>query len=109
MTAANRGLSPWGETGFRLRGEAEYALGRFESAALSFLRALDFLEKPERGILAARAGAAFEQADMYEDAARLYSQAALDLPQLRGWLAVREASVSSDTVYSFSLLSSADP
>ena len=101
--------SLWDETGFRLRGEAEYALGRYESAAMSFLQALEFLEKPDGGILAARAGAAFEQAGMYEDAAGMYSQATLDLPKLEGWLAVREASVSSDTAHAFQLLSSADP
>jgi soluble lytic murein transglycosylase len=110
VLTANAGAdSLWDETGFRLRGEAEYALGRFESAAMSFLQALEFLEKPDGGILAARAGAAFEQAGMYEDAAGMYSQATLDLPKLEGWLSVREASVSSDTAHAFQLLSSADP
>ena len=101
--------SLWDETGFRLRGEAEYALGRFEPAARSFVQALDHTGQSDGGILLVRAGTAFEQAGLHEDAAGLYAQAALALPQLAGWLAVREASVSSDTAHAFRLLSSVAP
>ena len=101
--------SLWDASGFRLRGEAEYALGRFEPAARSFVRAAQLSEQAESGILAARAGTAFEQAGLNGDAAGQYTQAALEVPQLAGWLAVREASVSSDTVHAFRLLSAVAP
>jgi soluble lytic murein transglycosylase-like protein/TolA-binding protein len=97
--------SLWDETGFKLRGEAEYALGRFESAARSFLEAIEQSRQSEDGILAARAGASFDLAGLLEDASDQYAQAALQLPQLAGWLAVREAAASSDTTHAFRLLS----
>ena len=103
------GVFLWDETGFQRRGEAEYALGRFELAALSFLQAAQLAHQPQRGILTARAGTAFEQAGLFDAAETRYAQAALDLPELAGWLAVREAAVSGDTAHAFRLLSAAPP
>jgi len=101
--------SLWDATGFELRGEAEFALGRFGPAALSFQRSGESAGRSRRGILEARAGVAFDSAGMSEEAAVHYSRAALALPQLAGWLAIREASVCSDTAYAFRLLAEAAP
>jgi soluble lytic murein transglycosylase len=99
----------WDANGFRLRGEVEYALGRYEAAARSFVRALGFSAEADRGILAAQAAVSFQKAELHDDARAQYSVAANELPQLAGWLAVREASVSTDTAYAFRRLSEAAP
>jgi len=99
--------SLWEALGFRIRGEAEYALERFESAAHSFDRALELTEGREAAVLAVRAGVAFESAGMAEAAAARYADAVDALPELRAWLAPRWAGVLADTFRAFELLSEA--
>ena len=101
--------SLWDARGFRLRGEAEFAVGRFERAARSFVSAAELSDSADRSILAVRAGVAFENAGLNEAALAQYSSATHALPHLSGWLAVREASMSNDTAYASGLLSDVTP
>lgn len=101
--------SSWPGYGFGIRGEAEYAVGRFETAARSFVRAAELSDEQDRAILAIRAGVAFESAGLNESALAQYAVGAAGLPQLAGWLAIRKASVSSDTISAFRLLSDVAP
>ena len=100
--------SLWEGAGFRLRGEAEYALGQWESAARSFERAFELTSDTSRGVLSVRAGVAYERAGLNEAAAAQYSKAASQLPALSEWLAICEASVSGDTAHAFQLLANGD-
>ncbi len=101
--------SSWDAVGFRFRGEAEFAVGRYDQAAYSFLRAAELSDSTDKAILTARAGVAFDSAGKSGEALDRYSSAALALPRLAGWLAVRQAAVSTDTASAFRLLSYAAP
>lgn len=101
--------SLWDATGFRVRGEAEYGLGQFQAAARSFVIAAELEEGTARGILTTRAGVAYERAGMLTAAAAQYGLASDLVPELAGWLALREASVSSDTARAIRLLAEVEP
>jgi soluble lytic murein transglycosylase len=92
--------------GERLTAEAEgaYALGDFSHAGELFISAAERATGRVRGSLAARAGDALARAGKPADAAAQYRAAREDLPQIKSWLSLREAQVTSDTAVAFSLL-----
>ncbi|MFQ5702846.1 MAG: transglycosylase SLT domain-containing protein [Gemmatimonadales bacterium] len=85
-------------------GEIQYRLGRFDSAAAHFAAAAAVSRKRERGVFAARAGAAFEQAGHRESAHTEYQIASVLLPEVADWISIRLARTLADTVRAFSLL-----
>jgi len=101
--------STWGPRGFTLRGEAEYALARFENSANSFSSALDHAGSVGRGVLAARAGIAFAKAGQSTEAARYLADAAEESREFSGWLASRRADLCDDTTRAFALLAAVPP
>jgi len=101
--------SLWGAFGFRVRGEAEYAVGRFEPAARAFVRAAELSDSADSAVLATRAGVAFEAGGFNEAALTQYTIGAERSPRLAGWLAIRQASVSDDTAIAVQLLANAAP
>ncbi len=92
-----------------VRGEAEYGVGNFEQAGRYFARAADGLEGSERGVVCVRAGVALERAGLAAEAAPYYRRAAVLLPEISGWLAIREARVTVETVRALTLLRRAPP
>lgn len=81
----------------RLRAVAEFAQGRYAPAAVLFAAAADRAVGKAAGVLDARAGHAFELAGATRLARVHYRRAARRLPEIRGWLAVREARLLTDT------------
>jgi len=97
--------SPWPvEILAPLMGDAEYQLGQFETAAVLFDQAAALLEGESRGIMLARAADAYQRSERPEAAVDRYQSAAAELPELRGWLAVREARLTPDTARAMELL-----
>jgi soluble lytic murein transglycosylase len=92
-----------------LLGTAEYHLAQFEVAGRLFSRATEFTEGRERGILAARAGDAFERAEDHARAASHYRAAAGLLVPIADWLAVREARVVDEPIRALDLLRRTPP
>ena len=92
-----------------LLGAAEYQSKNYKEAGEYLARAAETAAGARRGFLAARAGDAFERAGLKPAAAMQYRAAATWLPDIAGWLAVREARVSSDTAMAFVLLGRAPP
>ncbi len=99
---------PRGEV-LSLLGAAHYELGRFHQAAEALAQAADELAGRDAGILLARAGDAFERAGEDRLAAGSYAAAAIAVPELAGWLAVREARTTSDAGRALALLAGAPP
>lgn len=87
-----------------LLGAVEELSGLPAEAAELFTRAARRTTGARRGELLARAAAAYEEANLLDQAAVHYRAAAADLPVIAGWLAVREARVASDTARAFRLL-----
>jgi len=87
-----------------LIGDAEYQMGQFEAAAGLFDQAAALLEGEPRGIMLARAADAHDRSGRPEAAVERYGLAAAELPELRGWLAVREARLTYDTARAMELL-----
>ncbi len=92
-----------------LLGAIEFRTEQYARAGDFFARAAAAAVGARRGELAARAAAAYEEAGRLRDAAVQYRAAAADLPLVAGWLAVREARVTVDSVRAFALLRWAPP
>ena len=93
----------------RVEAIAAFAAGDFARAGALFGGAADSATGTDRGILAARAGDAFERAGLRATAVASYHVARGLLPGIAGWLALREARVSSDTAAAFAMLEYAPP
>lgn len=87
-----------------LLARAEYQLGQFEIAAELYQRSAALVRGKQSGVFLASAGVAREKAGQGYHAARLYQMAAAELPEIGGWLAVRQARVTDDTARAFALL-----
>jgi soluble lytic murein transglycosylase len=85
------------------------ASGRFAEAARGFAAGARRAAGVSRGILAAQAGDAFERAGLRPAAAEHYRLAGEELPELRSWLALREARSLEDTAAAFRLLEEIPP
>ncbi|UCD23631.1 MAG: transglycosylase SLT domain-containing protein [Gemmatimonadota bacterium] len=88
-----------------LLGDADYQLGAFEMAAALFDEAALHLKGQPRGVMLARAADSYERSGRTDVAADRYAWAATELPELKGWLAVREARVTPDSARAMELLS----
>lgn len=86
----------WG-TAVRLLAMAEDATGNYERAGRLFAAAAERAAGGRRGVLEGQAAVAFERAGLPRPAARHYRRAARYLPEVAGWLAVREARLLADT------------
>jgi soluble lytic murein transglycosylase len=94
----------------RVLGEAEWRLGHPVQAAQRFVAARARVRGPIAGLLAVRAGLAFESAGLTDSAARYYAAARTDgLSAIEPWLRLREARVQRDTVRALRLLSDLPP
>lgn len=90
-----------------LLGEAEWRLGQFDLAAAHFAAARDRAGDagPAAALLAVHAGIAFEAARLPDSAARYYAAARGGaLGSIDGWLRLRVARVSRDTMAAWRLL-----
>ncbi len=92
-----------------LMAAATFELAEFDAAAEAFARAAAASSGAEAGVLAARAGDAYERAGRARVAAGYYQIAASSLPELEGWLAVREARNTEDPLRALRLLAAAPP
>ena len=72
-------------------GEAAFGIGEFERAGEIFALIAQSLQGTERGVFSARAGVAYEQAGLTSEASHQYRRAAVLLPEISSWLAIREA------------------
>jgi len=88
---------------------ATYELAEFELAADAFSRAASISTGGEAGVLAARAGDAYERAGDRHLALEQYQRAGTALPSMAGWLAVREARNTADARRALQLLALAPP
>ena len=86
---------------------AQYLGGDFENAGKTFLQAATYATGRKRAILLARAGDAYERAGSPAPARELYQQAGEEMPEVRRWLALRQASVAENPVMALKLLHSA--
>lgn len=89
--------------------EAELGVGNAERAGELFRQAAELVDSVERGVFLVRAATALEEAGRHDEAASLYHRAAVQLPQIAGWLAVREARITDETVRALSLLRRSPP
>jgi soluble lytic murein transglycosylase len=89
--------------------EAEFGIGNVERAGELFRQAAESVDSVERGVFLVRAATALEEAGRHDEAAPLYHRAAVQLPQISGWLAVREAGITDETVRALSLLRRSPP
>ena len=92
-----------------LLAEAELRVGNLERGGRLFRQVAESADGTERGVFLARAAAALEGAGLFDEAAPLYRRAAVQLPPIAGWLAVREARVTEETVRALSLLRRSPP
>ncbi|GIW52941.1 MAG: hypothetical protein KatS3mg081_2296 [Gemmatimonadales bacterium] len=83
---------------------AEFRLGNYERSGRYYAALARRTAGVRRGILEARAGLAFEKAGLDRVAARHYRRARIELPEVAGWLALREARLTADTARALSLL-----
>ncbi|HXV85390.1 MAG TPA: transglycosylase SLT domain-containing protein, partial [Gemmatimonadales bacterium] len=97
LLVAARTAAPSNRAVLRLAASAEYAASNHAAAARLFAAAADRAEGVLRGVLEARAAEAFERAGLPALARPRYRRAARLIPQVRGWLAVREARLWRDT------------
>jgi soluble lytic murein transglycosylase len=79
-----------------------------EAAAL-YLAAAGRAGREDAGVLLARAGAALERAGLADSAAWAYREARAALPEIAGWLALREARLTDDSSSAEALLALAPP
>ena len=89
--------------------EAELGVGDVERAGELFRQAAESADSVGKGVLLVRAATALEEAGRHDEAAPLYHRAAVLLPQVSGWLAVREARITDETVRALSLLRRSPP
>jgi peptidoglycan lytic transglycosylase len=85
---------------------ALFSLGDYGKAGALFDRVAEGASGSRRGTFAAQAGVAYERAGLMGPAANAYRRAALDLPEIEGWLALRVARVTSDTAEALAFLKS---
>ena len=90
-------------------GHAEFGVGNFRRAGQLFALVADAVDGAERGVFSARAGVALEQAGLQSEATRYYRRAAVLVPRISGWLAIREARGTEETIRALSLLRRAPP
>jgi soluble lytic murein transglycosylase len=90
-------------------GSAEFGTGNYERAGELFALVADAADGVDRGIFSARAAVALDLAGMRLEATRYYRRAAVLLPQISGWLAIREARGTEETIRALSLLRKATP
>jgi soluble lytic murein transglycosylase len=90
-------------------GDAEFGVGNFERAAELFTLVADAVDGMERGVFNTRAAVALDRAGLQPEATRHYRRAAVLLPQISGWLAIREATGTTETIRALSLLRKATP
>ena len=79
-----------------IHAASQYALGAYVEAGRMFDRAAGHAAGLRQGTLRARAAESYERAGLLGRASSLYRQAAIDFPDARGWLALREARVTRD-------------
>lgn len=79
-----------------IHAASQYALGAYVEAGRMFDRAASHAAGVRQGTLRARAAESYERAGLLGRASSLYRQAAIDFPDARGWLALREARVARD-------------
>ncbi|MDH3495313.1 MAG: lytic transglycosylase domain-containing protein [Gemmatimonadota bacterium] len=91
-------------TRLALGGMVAVREGRSRRAARAFADASALAAGRMAGVLAARAAAQFDADGQNDSAARYYERARALLPELAGWLALREASVRSDSAQVEALL-----
>ncbi|MBI2615617.1 MAG: transglycosylase SLT domain-containing protein [Gemmatimonadetes bacterium] len=94
-------LSP---AAYRLFATAAYADEDYATAARYYAGAAAGAAGIRRGVLEARAGEAFERAGLSRAAAAHYRVAMRYLPSVSGWVAIRLARLTPDTVRAFELL-----
>jgi soluble lytic murein transglycosylase len=108
LRTANPGDS-LGSAGRLLLGTAALAAGEYALAGPALHEAATGLTGRTRGIVLARAAEAYARAGADSVAVGLYAEAAVLLPPIAGWLAVREAAVTSDPAKALRLLRRAPP
>jgi soluble lytic murein transglycosylase len=92
-----------------LAGRISALKGEWLTAARAFHAAAVLGDSLRSGVRFARSGDAFARADLLDSALDAYRSARTHLPELAGWLAVREAALTDDTVRADSLLALAPP
>jgi soluble lytic murein transglycosylase len=100
---ARYGSSLDGPLRLELAGEIAAARGQWLPAAHAFAAAATMRTARLRGMLLARAGAAFEEAGQADTAMAAYRSARVLLPEIAGWLALREALLIEDPAVAESL------
>jgi soluble lytic murein transglycosylase len=98
-----------GAAGLAVLGTAEFGAGSYSAAGDILAAAMRGYHGTERGLLAARAAESYRLAGADSLAADLYAESGRYLPTVAGWLAVREAMVTSDPVRALELLRRAPP
>ncbi len=83
--------------------------GQAADAAVLYLAAARRAGREDAGLLFALAGTALERAGLPDSAARAYRAARLALPEIAGWLALREARLTRDSSAAAPLLALAPP
>jgi soluble lytic murein transglycosylase len=79
-----------------LVASAEFRLGNYQRAARYYAALAARSGGVRRGIFLARAALAFEKAGLHRVAALYYRRSRLALPEIGGWLALREARLTED-------------
>jgi hypothetical protein len=87
-----------------IEARAAYASNQFDQAGNFYAMASTRVSGTTRGLLAARAGDAFERAGEIARALSQYQAAKEELKAIAGWLALREARVSVDSASVLALL-----
>lgn len=80
-----------------LRGAVAGSVDRPADAAVFYLDAARRAAREDAGVLLALAGAAWERAARPDSAAQAYRAARAALPEIAGWLALREARLTQDS------------
>lgn len=93
----------------RLRALVENAAGNYRAAGQFYAAAAVRSVGVQRGVFEARAGDAFERAHLTRLAREHYRRAARLLPDVAGWLAVREVRLHQDTAVAARVLRKVGP
>jgi tetratricopeptide (TPR) repeat protein len=96
--------SAFGGAPARIFAIALYRQEEFAKSGVLFARAAGYAGGVRRGVLLAQAAEAHQRAGRLLDAQRYYRLASLDLPEIGGWLAIREAEVTRDTAEALATL-----
>jgi soluble lytic murein transglycosylase len=92
-----------------LAGRVAASTGDWLAAAHAFHASALLGDVATSGLRFARSGDAFARADQPDSALEAYERARRQLPDIDGWLAVREAALTNDTAQADSLLALAPP